>query len=298
MYQKDAKNTGAISIKKTEFMVFGPLPSSPPVLLVYGHKVNLVDSFKYVGAVFGSTTRDIFLAHYQRKASKARNVANATFAAEQMIGSLPPSEGVRLYMARVDPHLTFGCEIMLDVDDKGILLLERVQLNFLRRLLHVNRRSERCFLFTETGMMPIRARRVLLALGYLKYILSLSPRTLAHTAFRHQITLTYHGYPCWLSDLRLVLARIRVPPALLANSSLFSCEGVDVVVQLVKDLTASQLDMDLRASSKLWLLQQRVEFDSKGSPLPPTPHAFRHYLKALTIPKHRKAYVHGEIEMG
>ncbi|KAJ7016162.1 hypothetical protein C8F04DRAFT_982763, partial [Mycena alexandri] len=71
-----------------------------------------------------------------------------------------------LYMARVDPYLIAGCGICLD-------LLEDVQCMFLRRMLGVVSRSLHAVLFSETGIWPIKHRRVYLALKCLCYLLDL-----------------------------------------------------------------------------------------------------------------------------
>jgi hypothetical protein len=52
---------------------------------------------------FTSLELDVLSQYYLKKASKARNVANGTFAAMTTnIGSLLPPEGIRLYMAQVN----------------------------------------------------------------------------------------------------------------------------------------------------------------------------------------------------
>jgi hypothetical protein len=48
-----------------------------------------------------------------------------------MIGHLPPFEGKKLYMACIDPHLVFGCEVILDVDKVLLRHLEEVQHSYL-----------------------------------------------------------------------------------------------------------------------------------------------------------------------
>ncbi|KAJ7484243.1 hypothetical protein FB451DRAFT_1435402 [Mycena latifolia] len=96
-------------------MLFGELPSTIPRMMVGDKVIRLVNSYKFVGIIFTSVERDIFAAHYVKKASKARTVANTTFGAKTMIGCLPSYEGIRLYNARIDPHLTFGSEVCLDV---------------------------------------------------------------------------------------------------------------------------------------------------------------------------------------
>jgi hypothetical protein len=84
--------------------------------------------------------------------------ANMTFAVKDSIGCLPPPQGIQLYMARIDPHLTFGCEVALDVTQAHVSKLEDVQHEYLRQLLGLNRRSVIAILFSETGIIPLRCR--------------------------------------------------------------------------------------------------------------------------------------------
>ncbi|KAJ7271600.1 hypothetical protein C8J57DRAFT_1031702, partial [Mycena rebaudengoi] len=124
------------------------------------------------------------------------------------IGCLPPQEGIRLYMARVDPHLTFGCEICLDTRADNLKTLTDVQHEFIRRLLGIHDHSILSILFTETGVFPLKYRRSILALGYLIYLINLSPTHVAHMAFLDSLSLAHLGFPCWISDLRIVLASL------------------------------------------------------------------------------------------
>jgi hypothetical protein len=192
-----------VSAPKSKWMVMGPvaLGQQPLRLTISGEPVELVEEFKYVGIHFTSTARNIFAVHYHIKALKARNVVNATFAMETIVGCLPPREGVQLYMARVDPLLTFGCEVALDVDEGLLGELEAVQHLYLCRLLGLHSRSTLAILFTETGVMPIKFRCVILAIGYLIYLLSLPPLHFARVAFEDSLALARLGCPCWLSDL-------------------------------------------------------------------------------------------------
>ena len=162
-----------ISARKSKWMIFGPLPNILPTLRLGDLIVELVYEFKYVGIWLTSTTPNIFSRNYSVKASKARNSSNAAFAMKHRIGSLPIKEGLTLYMARVDCYLTSGADISLDVDTRMIEEHLDTQHTFLRRLLGINSRSMLAGLFTETGLMPIRIRRLLLALGRLHYLVSL-----------------------------------------------------------------------------------------------------------------------------
>ncbi|KAJ6595586.1 hypothetical protein DFH09DRAFT_905906, partial [Mycena vulgaris] len=117
------------------------------------------------------------------------------------VGVLPPREALILYKARVDPHLTSGCEVALDTDRASWASLEEPQMHFLRRLLGLNPRSMRAVLFTETGIMPIRYRRALLALGYAKGFATISEERedLPRAAFRESLRLAGLGHSGWAS---------------------------------------------------------------------------------------------------
>ena len=99
----------------------------------------------------------------------------ATFAVESKVGTVPPCEGVQLYKLRIDFHLTFACEVAIDVDGSFLALLEAVQVLFLHRLLGLHKRSMCAVLFTETSIMPNIYHCTILALWYLQYLLKGPP---------------------------------------------------------------------------------------------------------------------------
>ncbi|KAJ3858921.1 hypothetical protein EV359DRAFT_13776, partial [Lentinula novae-zelandiae] len=124
------------------------------------------------------------------------------------IGCLPPREGIILYMARVDPHLIFGCEIVLDIDLSLLGDLEQAQCQYLRRLLGISKRSMRAILFTELGIEPIRYRRLGLALGYLQSLLIQPDHRVVRDAFTHSLHLARSGHATWVNDLRSTLSKL------------------------------------------------------------------------------------------
>lgn len=80
--------------------------------------------------MFVSTDRDIFTDHYSIKL-KARRIVNVTCGVESMVGNLPPWGCKHLYMACLDPHLTYGCEVTLDVEPSQLRELQVVQHSFI-----------------------------------------------------------------------------------------------------------------------------------------------------------------------
>jgi hypothetical protein len=90
---------------------------------------------------------------------------------EDAAGRLIPKEFKTLYMARVDCHLIHECEVSPDSDDVHLKELCAVQTDFLCQVLNIHSNSMLAPLFTETGIMPLCIRRLLLLLGYLQHLL-------------------------------------------------------------------------------------------------------------------------------
>ncbi len=77
------------------------------------------------------------------------------FLMGQFTGNVVPAVSQRLYLAQIDPHLTSGCEVVLDVSLAHVWELELVQLKFWQRALGLSARCLCFVLFTKTGLMPV-----------------------------------------------------------------------------------------------------------------------------------------------
>jgi hypothetical protein len=62
---------------------------------------------------------------------------------EAYIGDLPPKEGRLLYIAGTDPHFVSRADVIIDVEDRALAHLEKVQTSFLCRLLGLGPYSTR-----------------------------------------------------------------------------------------------------------------------------------------------------------
>ncbi|TFK81360.1 hypothetical protein K466DRAFT_578591 [Polyporus arcularius HHB13444] len=204
------------SVPKTYAALYGPVPDPPPVLTLQRKPLVWVESAVYTGVTVTSTARNIFKLHYVAKEKAARKVANGALALSQFIGPIPPSIALRMFHALVEPHLTYGCEVCLDVQPSALEPLEKVEVAFLRRVLALSTHSQLAPLYLETGVWPLRYRRLSLALRYLLYTLTDGPDYL-RAAFRESFSLANRspalGGPAssWWSDLYLVLSTLPVP---------------------------------------------------------------------------------------
>ena len=88
-----------------------------------------------------------------KRLQKACRVACASFALDDFVGTLAPTEGKLLYMSRVDPILTFASEMVLEESS--------VSSKYIRRLLQV-----------QVGHRSVVATlpQVLLAIPYLRVV--------------------------------------------------------------------------------------------------------------------------------
>jgi ribonuclease HI len=273
-----------VNAVKSMIAIFGKLPQIIPPFTFGDAAVKVVERFTYVGVTFQTTHANVFASHYSTKASKARVIGHAILGVESMIGSLPPLESRKLYMARVDPHLISGCEVTLDVDDLALQLLD-VQHSYLRRLLKINKRSMIAPLFTETAVAPLQYRRIQLALRYLAYLISLPVTHYAHAALKDSVSLFQINQPCWVTDLRHVLLNLPKPVA-LPDIVQIDTDGVAEIIKEVATSMKTWLNNEMK-SPKMYLLQGRLE-PQKDKPAKRMTLHFRHYLLVPTTP-HRKS---------
>ncbi|PPQ69956.1 hypothetical protein CVT26_013292 [Gymnopilus dilepis] len=283
------KNFLEMSVPKTKLMLFGPLPRSVPHLTIRGQPIGLVDSFKYVGMYFQSTHRYIFAEHCKQKAKEAiKALFMSIVTVESSTGDLPPKEMLRVFMARVDPHLIHGCEVAIDVDAPSFKVLENAQLLGLRRILGVSAHSVKAPLYTETGIIPLAYRRIILALRYLIYLLGLPPVRLAGAALRDSIALLRSEKPGWMSDIKLRLQQLPVPVS-LQWSDIETVEGVGAVVKRVEESCVEWLRNEIDSNDRALLLRGRFR---AGQDI--TLHDIvkvRPYLTDIAIPSHRRAVI-------
>jgi hypothetical protein len=192
-------------------------------------------------------------------------------------------------MALVDPHLTHGAEISLDVNPPLLEKLEEIQHRFLGRLLNVGEKCLSALLFTETAIIPIKYRRIITALNYLKYLLQMPSESYASHAMRDSINLALSGKPCWVMDILYVLTNLPFHVITL-NLTDPTPQNIDNTIKSINRGLANHLQQIIDISPKSYLLTGRMELDKNGKPSHKTLY-FRNYLNVVNY-KHRKAITH------
>ncbi|KAJ7061775.1 hypothetical protein C8F01DRAFT_1083160 [Mycena amicta] len=141
-------------------------------------------------------------------------------------------------------YLIAGCEIILNVNATCLKMLQKVQRRFLRRMLGIGSCSMRAVLYSETGIWPIKYRRVYLALKNLCHLIALNGQDRpAYDALQDSLTLARNGHDSWAKDLYEEIAGS----------------------EKVKDLLATRLEWDSE--------EQKLRYQTL---------TFRHYLRVKT----------------
>ncbi|KAJ7246142.1 hypothetical protein B0H12DRAFT_1306477 [Mycena haematopus] len=248
-----------INMLKTVILIFGTTSTPPPVFMLGATMLRIVTEEKYVGVNFRTDTQNI----------------------------LTPRELKTLYMARVDCHLTHGCEISPDCEDVHVKHLCDVQVSFIRQMLNLHSRSMVISLYTETGIVPLRVRRFILALGYLQYLIGLHPSHFANAALNNSIKLAVMGKKSWARDLLTAATKLPFPcpPPDLATAT---PRSIFDYAKSVEGLSMQWIQGELDSSEKLYLLKGRRE-PQKDKPPAPQTLRLRHYLFMVKTQKHREA---------
>ncbi|CDO73691.1 hypothetical protein BN946_scf185015.g19 [Trametes cinnabarina] len=166
---------------------FGPLPTALPRLAINSEPLRLMESATYIGTVLTSSQRCIFVGHRTQQAVKR---ANCTWRA------------LTLTSRELPLHLT------LDLTATGLDDLECVQHTYAHRVFGLPTHAPVLVPLLDLGLWPLRYRHVLVALQYLRYLVT-TATTVPRAALRCALVLTQHGHPSWFSDLAHALL---VPP--------------------------------------------------------------------------------------
>ncbi|THU77048.1 hypothetical protein K435DRAFT_591055, partial [Dendrothele bispora CBS 962.96] len=145
-------------------------------------------------------------------------------------------------------------------------------------------------LFTETSLLPLRYRRLELALSYAKYASACPVSYYVKCAYLHACNLVRKGHASQVGDIIHALSHLPVPVKSSVDDFLSGAQ-IDNLVKAVRDSWITSATDAIQASIRCTLLKARVEFDRKGHSFPAPVFASRSYLKIITVPIHRRAYL-------
>ncbi|KAF8193223.1 hypothetical protein K438DRAFT_1589688, partial [Mycena galopus ATCC 62051] len=130
---------------------------------------------------------------------------------------------------RQQHNLTSAAEISIDVNAQLLDEYLEAQHLFLRRLLGLNSHSMLAVLFSETGLMPIRIWRLLLALSSLRYMAELGDERRMRWALL-SVDPFAAGYAGWAGDIAILL-RALPTPIYIAPLDFLSVPTIDAIAK-------------------------------------------------------------------
>ncbi|KAK0436048.1 uncharacterized protein EV420DRAFT_1652676 [Desarmillaria tabescens] len=146
-----------------------------------------------------------------------------------------------------------ACDVSIDVDNSSLAELEHVQISFIRRLLGISKHSPIAILFSETGMWPVKYRRLMLALRYWQYALSLPNDHFLSYAIADATTLALEAKSSWISDLINALLLL-LNPVLVDPAQNWSPGDIDGLIEKVEQSCLDDIDAFIRSSPKAFML--------------------------------------------
>ena len=159
-----------INVAKTKIMVFRRGGILPRNLIFYydGEPIEIVSKFKYLGVVF--TSGGPFSEAQNTLAGQAQK---AIFKMNKYLNKftyLSPRHKLELFDKLISPILNYGVEVWGFVQGN---IIERVHLQFCKRLLGVKKNTQNDFIYGECGRTNFQTERFLLIIKYwLKKILT------------------------------------------------------------------------------------------------------------------------------
>ncbi|KAJ3897646.1 hypothetical protein F5879DRAFT_813673, partial [Lentinula edodes] len=159
-------------------------------------------------------------------------------------------------------------------------------------MLGLNDKSMVALLFSETGLWPIRYRRIILFLKNLKYLVQLKRDHLAWKACRQAYELAEQGKNSVFMEMVQVLDRL--PHRVVWNIPRFkdlTVQHIDGVMERVKKSMEKDIQEKVDTSNKTRdVLRDRREYDKKTKKMVIKTMAFRHYLR-IPIGEHRRSLI-------
>ena len=250
-----------LNLQKTKVMAFAKRPK-PHTWYIEGHKIEQVNSFKYLGVVF--TPSGNRKAHGDNVAAIAQRSANGILKFLRTKGRHFIPAALKLFETKVIAQLLYGAQLGLPAN---ITTMERVQSKFLRSALQQSKFVSNAVIRLETGFVRIQARVWRLMLNYwLK--LAFSQDGLAPLIIQDECQTK------WKREVEFIMTNWGFSRQFLLSV------GFDQAKKIIK-----QRSEDTERQADLNRAPQFIASESIRHRVCQMP-----YLSTLEIPKHRRAF--------
>lgn len=186
---------------KTKIMIFGYC-NDVPTFIYNGKVLDVVDNYKYLGVVFNSVKRmgcDPFRHNYKHVDSQASKAIFSLTKSMCNVGKAHPSVALHLFDSLVRPILEYSSEIWYN--NKDNVILERVQLKYIKMMLGVANNTSNLATYGETGRFPLFLRQKIKVLKYWHRVVSKPKDSLVYIVYQLLVDLHNSGFKSWASEI-------------------------------------------------------------------------------------------------
>ena len=147
-----------------------------------GQPIEVVLEYKYLGMMLGQLGNRSWTSFYEGIVLKCRQRCLLLWKIGAKAGYMHTVDALRLYRTIVQPLMEYGMEISLIRPDI-MQSLESIQVQYIKRVLHVPMNTSSQLVRMEVGWMPVLSRERIVKLRYLHRLVSMDPSRLAFQVF-------------------------------------------------------------------------------------------------------------------
>lgn len=149
--------------------------------------------------------------HVNGKLLTSKRISNCIMALRKKTVTATPAQSILLWQMCIEPHLTYCSEITFDCHKFSLKSMTQLQVDFLRTCYGLHIRSVKEVMLTDTAILPILERLLLLAIKYYNYGLN-NTSHLANAALQDSIKLSGTARHSWYGSFTKALIVYDIPP--------------------------------------------------------------------------------------
>ena len=155
------------------------------------HKMDIVESFKYLGDEFTSKGDYSVLCNNRAERAVGTTTELISLCKEVKFGKKQLSNMILLYFSVFLPRLIYSSETWSYLTKKDLLTLQNAQLSFLRRVLEVPKSTPVAALYLELGVLSIQFEIEKKQLMFLKHLLEKNESDPALKLYQQMVKYQY-----------------------------------------------------------------------------------------------------------
>ena len=202
----DLKKIGLNETKCFGMVVNEKKNSDPyPCLYVNGTCLKVEKSGKYLGDMINHKNNNDDLINDREKKAIAKLISIFATVTDVTLGAYQFSAHVLMYHTYYVQTLIFNCQSWTNITTKDVNKLRVLQLKYLKKMLRVPQATANCFVYLETGVIPIDHEIWRRQFTFLHHILNLDHNDPVRTMYDQMLTLA--GEKNWANNMLLLRSK-------------------------------------------------------------------------------------------